>query len=87
MLAWLHDVHAEKRVALTEPHPDDSACVPTHGTQVLVACREADAHSLRRREEDVVFGRHQACTDHFVVFGEIDRNDPALPIRVVVAES
>ena len=87
MLARSHDVHAEKRVALPEPHPDDAARVPPHGTKNLVTCREANTHSLRRRKENIVIRRHQTCTDHLVVFGEIDRDNPALPIRVVIAQA
>src|SRR5690606_10326867 len=66
--------HADDAVALIEANPNHAVRGAAHGPDVLL--READRHTLVRRDQDVVVAGGQLHVDELIVLVEVDGDDP-----------
>src|ERR1700712_1118249 len=82
-----NDRRVEQVVVFSELHTDYTRGRTAHRAQRLVRRCEANRHALLRHEKNIRIFLDQEGRDELVVFAQIDSNDAARAVGVVLAQS
>ena len=80
------DVHGEQLVAAAELHADHTLSGTSHGTQCGVIGVETHGLTLARHEQQVVVGAAEDGRDDLVALAQVDRDDAAAAVGVVLGQ-